>query len=1213
MGLLGKLFGTAVSTSVDNFIAPKVSTAINTVYDKTVTDIKIAKDIADYLLDKYGEETFYIDLDRFIEDNQLVKNLLLTVRNKSSIQPDNKAEFALENLEKFVGRYKKYKNKNVQKKQIYDIFSWMFDFVFSRVNFINPHTDAGKIRDEICRVDSASEWRDNQTHAQLNRIEQILDSGQSAFSTGAYVSYSDVEMTHSCPLEIEIIAKKIKGIETEYQKKNLFEEAISKYYELFQSINGLHNGQNAQYTDSLICSLNCNIALCQANLAQFDKATRSLESIPTVSAEHNKVYHFVFASVLIQQCDETKYTDIAKHLDRALELDSQYHRAFLLRQYLSALIGSEDCTTNIGSLNNHFSTVLSENIDQGLIADFYMNRGVIYLTYSEPELAEVDFRKAIEFGCNDIVSKLNLSASLYAQAVETLARDERFFYPNVDTSKIIAVISELLPIVKSATIDTINNKLIAGKVIELYVSACSIAGIGHGLTPLSKYLSMTNNYETRRSLILGSSEELSKAIIATLDESDQLLVHYKKLLSEEAFDDCKAGLEDLTDHRPEQMSAPLFHMLLQACIITKDIQAYFKYRPMASIHGVSGMLIDAMDACAFEIDGEIEKAKKLLEGISSSSQDYQLLENTLRFYKRNGFTVDCENLYSRIYELNKAGNILIENTDSFYSEAVSYLLSINSALSYRIIQEENSPINALHNVWRIKAAVYNKVNDIGALSICLENMYEEKNNFQDGFDFALCQKWLMRYDQALKICFDISNLSTSNENLAKLYWLISDLYLLKENLDDSYTWAQKAHELMIQNPYDSSHQALFGRALRCGHPEGFSEIVKYKNTHPVVLDWIQAFNIEEGDNAADSLLKQLKKFSPNADSYEEKEKEIASMYKSQVFPSNLLLEFYQHDLVRFINFAQRNKLKISSGNREELQKEEASITQHIVIDAQSLIVLSYFECLDALKPIDHLHVNYGSVITIQNYYLSSGLTCIFKLLRWLEASTNITFVMDGFIDEDNTMVKVLSRNFVVCCNIARENAIPQLYSDLDARICASTPELGCFTGNSFISIPAICNYFGKLDPSGRDQMLYRLLKGCTFVSFSASTIVEVINKNGNNVSNEIMSPFLICKSDYDMGSFANVYLQAIECLLRQDRDSAICLTYIIVNDTFRVWRRGTSCRLMAEEFKSPSEMARAVAISAYVNLIATSIERLPDLPHDLKLKCDELHTLVANG
>lgn len=52
---------------------------------------------------------------------------------------------------------------------------------------------------------------------------------------------------------------------------------------------------------------------------------------------------------------------------------------------------------------------------------------------------------------------------------------------------------------------------------------------------------------------------------------------------------------------------------------------------------------------------------------------------------------------------------------------------------------------------------------------------------------------------------------------------------------------------------------------------------------------------------------------------------------------------------------------------------------------------------------------------------------------------------------------------------------------------------------------------------------------------------------------------------------------------------------------------------MAEEFKSPSEMARAVAISAYVNLIATSIERLPDLPHDLKLKCDELHTLVANG
>lgn len=83
-------------------------------------------------------------------------------------------------------------------------------------------------------------------------------------------------------------------------------------------------------------------------------------------------------------------------------------------------------------------------------------------------------------------------------------------------------------------------------------------------------------------------------------------------------------------------------------------------------------------------------------------------------------------------------------------------------------------------------------------------------------------------------------------------------------------------------------------------------------------------------------------------------------------------------------------------------------------------------------------------------------------------------------------------------------------------------------------------------PKIKRQIIYRLLTGCTFVSFSASTIIEQIVENDYSVSRDAMHPFLICKSDYDMKSFADVYLQAINSLYSQNKVSAIKLAEISV-------------------------------------------------------------------
>ncbi len=1196
------LIDTVTGTLAENHIASKVDIVVSSLYDKVCVDKQIAQEILEHVLQKYGQETFYNDLDGYITNNGLVESLISTVRGKSDIQPSNKVEFATIHTHRFSEQH-----KGVQQEQIYGIFAWMFDYAFSKTNSINPHTDSGKIQNEIQRIDSASEWRDNRMYEEVKSFRQELASLRASMVPSSRIACGDEQESENNPAEIDAFTLDIKSIESEYQLKDQFTDAISKYYELLQSISGRITGQNVKYINSLICTISCNIALCEANLGETDKAYRSLESIPKTTAEESKIYHYVNASVSIQQDDSARYFDAQIHLDRALEIDPQYHRAFLLRQYLHALMKKEECRVVIEELNSHFSQVLSENSDRRLIADFYMNRGIIYLTYDDPFSASDDIKKAIEFGSDDVIAKLNLSAALYSQTIFSLEKGKRFFYPKIDFARLDAVINELKPIVTSVNIDTLQYKLVAEKAIELYVSACTMIGIHHGLSPLAKYLGLVHDYETTRALILGCQEELPDSTLSLLNETDRAFVHCRKLYESNKFDECGQELTKLFNLSPERMSAPLFHILLQVFIATKDTKAYWKYRSSAASAGVYGDLLDATDACAFEFEGNLEQAKALFDSIASTSVDYQLLDNTLRFYKRNKLNVECATLYFRIQELHKQDKIFIENLDVFYSEAIRFFVTTNFPLAEDMIQriapQEVSPLN--YN--RMQTAIYGKTNDVGHLTTCLTQIYADGHNFQDGINLALCQKWVMHYDCSLNTCFELLKGSIENEKLAKLYWLISDLYLLKENNDESYAWALKAHNLMIQNPYDQSHQALFGRALRCDHEEGFAKILEYKETHPVVVNWIEAFSIEQDQNPVESLTKQLEKFSPNAKSYSEQEKEIALKYRSQAITINLLLEFYHNDLGQLFHFAEKNKIRISMVDRDQLRNEEKYIKHHIVVDAQTLIIMSYYGCLPALQSVENIHINYGSLSTLQNYYLSFNYPYVNDLLRWIQSADNITFHPDGFTEDGSTIIKALSRNFIASCIISKDNNIPLLYSDYVARMCTVIPELSNFQKNEFVSIPALCNYYGQNHPESRDQMLYRLLTGCTFVSFSANTIIEQIEKDDYSVSLETMRPFLICKSDYDMKSFADVYLQAINGLYTQNRVSATKLSKLIIEDAFRVWRRGTYYRMMAEEYNGIGDKARALAISRYVFKISTGMRQIiPDLSIDLAQLCKDL-------
>lgn len=1210
MNFLGKL----ASAFSDKVVTPKIEDFAAQVIDTKIVDKQIERNVIDCFLSKYKNEPFYCDLDGYITRNCVVLNLIASARGNSTIQSNNKTAFASNNIKYFLECCPAYKQKKVQCSKVYNVFEWMFDYTFSSINHLSPHSDLGKLQNDLHRSETESEYRDNRNYMlQLDTVKK-MDSMLSIMQESKGVCDDIKPELAECSEEIEKFKIEIKEIESKYQSQNLFDDALLNYYELLQTIAAKLHGQPQTQIDALICTLNCNIALCQSNLCENEKAFKSLDMIDESLARENKCYHFVYAAIILNSADKFMYGMAKQHIDKALKIDPQYHRAFILNQHLNALMECMDCSSNIGALDAHFFPIVEEKKDLQLIADYFMNRGLIFLSYNNPNSAIPNFEQAIKYGYDKTIAKFNLLAAEYAQAIESLPKDVRVLFPSIDYCKMNSVISGLKEIILDSNIKTQPYLSVKERAVTLYASACALTRAHHDLVPLKEYLPLSHDDETTRALILGSNEELSENMISRLQKSDQLFLHFRKLLYNDDLITCKKELVEMVSTSIKDMSAPLFHLLLQSCIALKSPKDFWKYEKPAAASGVTGVPILALEACAYELDGNIKKAKEIFDTIAETSNDYDVLENVIRFYKRNNFPSECEALYIRIEGIYKSSGIFIDDVDMFYSGAINFFISQQSYLAEDFLSNAEASNISAETLCKLRAMLYSTINDTEKLKGSLSQLIIISNSFQNGFNLALCQCRLMDYDASLETCFSLLQDSTSEKNQAKIYWLISDLYLLKENKDDSYAWANKAHNLMLQNPYDQSHQALFGRAIRCGHQEVFSTILAYKQKHPVVLDWLQPVSVDlNAQNPIESLTKAIDDKFPDSKYYVEQEKDIESTYRNGIFPINLLLRNYCGEWWKLFQFAAKNKLKISTGDRSKMQAEQSLIKEDLIVDALTLIILSYFECLPAVQNIKHVHITFGSIAEVQYCYLSWDHPCIINLMRWIETASNIELEADGFIDDDAVLTEAFSGNFIASCNFAQMQKIPYLFADAAATILQAIPNAGILPDVSFVSIPSICNCYGQSHPKEREEMVYRLLTGGTFVSFSADTIIEQISNNDFNVTEELMHPFLICKSDYDMKSFSDVYLQALYRLQTLHPESADSFAIIILKDAERVWRRGTYYRDTANKYSSKESQARSTAISSYVAQIVNGIKKIksPYPPFAISFLCDQLQKAVT--
>lgn len=124
-----------------------------------------------------------------------------------------------------------------------------------------------------------------------------------------------------------------------------------------------------------------------------------------------------------------------------------------------------------------------------------------------------------------------------------------------------------------------------------------------------------------------------------------------QLLHDDDLQKCKEKIEHRLEDTNNDVPADITHTLLQLCIVSKDLKSYYKYRTTEKIEAFAGDFLTAMDACAYELEGDIEKANILFSGIAQTCTDYHVLENVLRFYKRSNSVQECEDLHFKLLHL----------------------------------------------------------------------------------------------------------------------------------------------------------------------------------------------------------------------------------------------------------------------------------------------------------------------------------------------------------------------------------------------------------------------------------------------------------------------------------------------------------------------------------------------------------------------------------
>lgn len=207
-----------VGMVVDNVVSKLIEFVKRT--KRRHNDKKLQNTLRRELLDCYGNEPFYNDLDSYLTRNKTIDYLVFSIRNPTLQKAVGRAEFVETNCDHLLSETF---SCCAYSSQIKDVFVHIYDQLISTVTEIDPYSDHGRLLSSVY-VQCAEQYAEIRQQVQANSakvdtFESILLSFQNDTSSRNSTDFNS---------EVKDFKGKAKKIE-EYRYESRFEEAFSQY------------------------------------------------------------------------------------------------------------------------------------------------------------------------------------------------------------------------------------------------------------------------------------------------------------------------------------------------------------------------------------------------------------------------------------------------------------------------------------------------------------------------------------------------------------------------------------------------------------------------------------------------------------------------------------------------------------------------------------------------------------------------------------------------------------------------------------------------------------------------------------------------------------------------------------------------------------------------------------------------------------------------
>jgi len=1114
----------------------KLSEKLTGVIDsKRLSDIinKLENESAINTIYNYRDEIYYNDLDAYISDNNLVAFLIKICYDKHDKDYEINKLFATKHTNSFLSRFEKH---NIHSHTIHYIFNHLYEIIDNTLNEYGMDNQtrilANKITQNSEELLNAVTNKSDLMEEKLNLLVAALNTPviDSGLNESIYKEYKDK------------IANIINSNDNNDPLK--YKTIIHELDELIQDIIDITQKITEHNLHVLLCHLYDTQALYYTNLGDLNKAHQLIAKIDNTYIKNindidtAKRHYYIKSYILVQHFDFEKNREALTNINKAIEIDPNYHVAIMLKYEIESYLFSETIGKEIGNLNKYYDEYIAHIDDSKIIAYYYQTLGILYMQNTEYANAVNMFHKANEIDEN-ISNKINIAITHYKWALEKYPEEKIISRPEIDYIKLI----ESLNLLSELLCNNDVNHNISNFLIPYYISASNICGQYDNLvnSTIENIDYSKLDYSTIHTILLEKafSNKLTEGDMNLLTIEDQILLKVDKIISggkPNYIVDAISYIEDNLHIVDTENKKKLYHPLLELHLRNKDIQKYNNcINDMKQIE-IINIYHDLHNIIISEISGDIDTAIKLSYECLDTTLDTYIVFTILDFYIRNKLNNELLYFYNKIHEKIINRTLTFHNLDGFYCTAIKFLIEENYDFAKKILNEIDKETISKEAYYKISILIYGKVNDHISLIDCYTQLIKIDNNIQYKFDLSKNYKSIGKYDDAEVIVLDLlDDVELSNDYKTESYMLLSELCLYKKDFDRSYEYAKKSAELNELIPSHNSHKFFSAVSIRCNKQEGLDYAIEYKHQHPNVVNWIEEVKLpqnEDGSLNPNDIKEVFNKFSGNNNHF----KQILELYKNRIFSIYHLAELNKstYNNVLLWDVFYKLKFDIFNGDINRLNEEKIYEVKKIVVDALAVLILAKNDMLFLLNDFEQIYITSSNVLQLQKEYTEALIytdVYISNALKFIDQPNII--ICENAPQIPTAAQKVHIPDFLYdALFYSVNNDIYFLYSD---SIILNMIPLFIDRVIPAIGITALIAKYAETDIVRSLECRFELLKNnYHFINFDHNDMYYQFQINEFDFSKTNVAPFFQCKSHYNMRSFGIVYTLLLKRLIYEN-------------------------------------------------------------------------------